>query len=86
MSNIDKKLIQLMNKLYDMSKEEIEDFKLLLTSFTEQEKEDLAMVLWQRLKEEESIFKKIFRKLKIFNYNLDEIETKKWADDLLIWL
>jgi len=84
MSNLDEKVIELMKKVYWMTEEEIIEFKSILRGFTEQEKKDLALTLWQKLQEEESIFKKLFRKLKNIWNDIEEAKTKQEADLMLL--
>ena len=82
--NIDEKIISLMRQLYKMSELEIKEFKIILNWFTEQEKIDIAHILWEKLQEEESIFKKLFKKLRWIKNEVKELKTKKEADNLLL--
>ena len=84
MSNLDEKVIELIKRLYWMTEEEIIEFKSILRGFTEQEKKDLALTLWQKLQEEESIFKKLFRKLKTIWNDIEEAKTIQEADLMLL--
>jgi len=84
MENLDQKIIDLMKKIYWMTEEEIIEFKSILRGFSEDEKRELAFTLWQKLQEEESIFKKIFRKLKNIANNIEEIKTRQEADKMLL--
>jgi len=84
MSNLDEKVIELMKRLYWMTEEEVMEFENILKGFTEQEKKDLALTLWKKLQAEESIFKKLFRKLKTIWNDIEEAKTRKEADLMLL--
>jgi len=80
---IEYKIIELLVVLYKLNNEDIEKFKDIIKWFTDQEKKDLLLVLWQRVKDEKIIFWKIFKKIKLFWNKLEEIETKISAEKLL---
>ena len=81
--NIDNKIIILMQKLYHMDQEQIRKFKIMLESFSYEEKIEISYSLWKKIKEEESIISKFLKKIKLLKNDLEEYKVKKDADKLL---
>lgn len=72
-----------MKKLYKMNDKEMEDFKLMLETFTHEEKMEIAYTLWKKVKEEESIISKFLKKIKLIKNDIEDYRTQKQADELL---
>lgn len=84
MKKIDKKLLDLMNKLYDLTEDEKQDFLDMIKWFTEDEKKEIWFMLFERLKTEEWLFSKFIRKIKNIWNNIEEKKTKLEADKMLL--
>jgi subtilase family serine protease len=76
--NIDKKLLYLMRQLFKMSTEDENKFLEMISSFSEQEKIDLAYDLWQRIQAEENIITRFYNKVKsIYNKHKEAEQRQK---------
>lgn len=81
--NLDIKIMFLMNKLYDMDDEQVKEFKIMLNSFSYEEKMEVAYSLRKKVKEEESILKRFLKKVKLLKNDLEDYKVQKKADELL---
>jgi len=84
MEKIDEKLLGLMNRLYDLTEDEEQDFLEMVKWFTEDEKKEIWFMLFERLKAEESLFSKFIRKIKNIWNNIEEHKTRLEADKMLL--
>jgi len=73
-----------MNKLYDLTEDEKQDFLDMIKWFTEDEKKEIWFMLFERLKTEEWLFSKFIRKIKNIWNNIEEKKTKLEADKMLL--
>ena len=84
MSKLDKKLLYLMHKLYNLTNDEEKDFLDMIDWFDEQEKKEIWYILWERVKEEEWLFSKFVRKLKGIWNKIKEKQTRIEAEQMLL--
>jgi len=84
MEKTDRKLLELMNELYDFTESEEQDFLYMIEWFTEDEKKEIWFMLFERLKSEEWLFSKFIRKVKHIWNNIEEYKTKLEADKMLL--
>ena len=83
MDNINEKILYLLRWLYDLNAENEKNILKVLDKMTEDEKMDLAYMLYKKLNVKEQLIKEALLKLKVVDHNIEEYTTKKEAD---IWL
>lgn len=76
----DKAILFIMDKIYDLSSEDREKFNNILNNMEDDKKKEMAHLLRKKMKDEESIFKRLFRNLR--NLKVKEKDEKE-AEELL---
>jgi hypothetical protein len=87
MDKLTGKIMYLLRGLYEIPETEEKNIVSILDKLTEEEKIDIAYMLYQRLEIENNMFKEAILKLKTIDHDIEEYHTKqeadKWLEDIL---
>jgi len=77
------KIMYLLRGLYDMTEEDEQNIIKVLEELSEEEKIDIAYMLYKKFEIENNILKTAVLKLKTIDHDLQEYHTKEEADKWL---
>ena len=81
------KILYLLKWMYDMTENDEKEIISILEKLSEQEKIDVAYMLYKKFEVENNILKQAVLKLKTIDHDIEEYHTKqeadKWLEDLL---
>jgi len=83
MEDLDKKIIILINKLYKMDDNKNKEFETILKTLANEEKMEIAYILWNKIKEEENIISRFLVKVKILKNDLEDYKVQQKVEQLL---
>ena len=77
------KIIYLLRWMYDMTEEDEKNIISILEDLSEEEKIDIAYMLYKKYEIENNLLKQAVLKLKTIDHDIEEYHTKKEADTWL---
>jgi hypothetical protein len=84
LTRVEKKLLYLINELYELTEQEQQKFLDIVSEFNEEEQIQIAYVLYEKLQKERSILKTLLTKLKLISSKVDEHKEKMNAEKILL--